>query len=185
MTDSSSDPRDFDPVPSASNRHDGWTPERQREFIAALAKIGMVAAAARSVGMSRKSAYALLERAGPESGFARAWRAAAREGRSSAFSSAVDRAIHGVEKPYFYRGKLCGMKRVYDDRLLLAALRTLDREERRADRKRAAPARPCPPHRAFSPHVPAPSSPSSPSPGNSTRRFRLTRPRPGGRLGGS
>jgi len=64
----------FEPIPSASNRHDGWTPERQRGFIHALSRIGMVSAAARAVGMSRNAAYALLKRAGPESGFACAWR---------------------------------------------------------------------------------------------------------------
>jgi hypothetical protein len=37
----------FDPVPSASPRHDGWTPERQRGFIDALARVGIVAAAPR------------------------------------------------------------------------------------------------------------------------------------------
>lgn len=123
MRESASDPFAFEPVPSASNRHDGWTPERQRGFIAALAEIGMVAAAARSVGMSRKSAYALLGRAGADSSFARAWREAQSEGRSNAWSTAVDRAINGVEVPYFYRGVQRGMRRVYDDRLLIAALR--------------------------------------------------------------
>jgi hypothetical protein len=74
MSESPADPFAFEPVPSASSRHDGWTPERQRAFIAELARIGMVSAAAPSVGMSRKSAYELLKRAGPESGFARVWR---------------------------------------------------------------------------------------------------------------
>lgn len=123
MSDSPPDPYAFEPVPSASNRHDGWTPERQRAFIAALAKIGMVAAAARAVGMSRKSAYDLLKRAGPESSFARAWRGALAAGRTNAWSTAVDRAIHGVEIPYFYRGIQRGTRRVYNDRLLIAALR--------------------------------------------------------------
>lgn len=62
----------FDPAPTARRRRDGWTPERQRAFIAALAQLGLAGAAAREVGMSRKSAYALLKRAGPQSGFARA-----------------------------------------------------------------------------------------------------------------
>ena len=33
MSDSPRDPLAFDPVPSASTRHDGWTPERQRGFV--------------------------------------------------------------------------------------------------------------------------------------------------------
>ena len=131
MNDSSHDFA-FDPVPSASTRHDGWTPERQRGFIQALSRIGMVAAAARHVGMSRKSAYALLERAGPESGFARAWHEAQAMGRASAHDTAIERAINGVETPYFYRGIQRGTRRVYNDALLIAALRAADRRKGRA-----------------------------------------------------
>jgi hypothetical protein len=127
MRDSPDDPLAFEPVPSASSRQDGWTPERQRAFIAALAEIGMVSAAARAVGMSRKSAYALLNRAGPESGFARAWRAAQSRGEALADGTAIARAIHGVEEPYFYRGLQRGTRRVYNDRLLIAALNAADR----------------------------------------------------------
>jgi len=123
MSESLPDPFAFEPVPSASSRHDGWTPDRQRLFIAALALIGMVSAAARSVGMSRKSAYALLARAGPESSFAAAWRAAQTAGKRNAWSTAIDRALDGVEVPYFYRGIQRGVKRVYNDNLLVAALR--------------------------------------------------------------
>jgi hypothetical protein len=112
----------FEPVPFARRRHDGWIPERQRLFIATLARIGMVSAAAAAVGMSRKSAYALLERAGSDSSFARAWREAQAQGRMTAESTAIERAIDGVEVPYFYRGKHCGVRRVYNDRLLIAAL---------------------------------------------------------------
>jgi hypothetical protein len=117
----------FDPVPSASRRHDGWTPERQRRFIAALQEIGMVSAAAAAVGMSRKSAYALLKRAGPDSSFARAWAEAQAAGRTNAWLTGVDRAINGVEVPYFYRGIQRGTRRIYNDRLLAAALRAMER----------------------------------------------------------
>jgi hypothetical protein len=132
MSDSPSHLLAFEPVPSASNRHDGWTPERQRGFIDALAKIGLVSAASRAVGMSRKSAYDLLKRAGPESSFASAWRAALAVGKLTACSTAVDRAIEGVETPYFYRGIQRGSRRVYNDNLLIAALRYFrrDRDDR-------------------------------------------------------
>ena len=130
MSDSApSDPFAFDPVPSASSRHDGWTPERQRLFIAALREIGMVSAAAAAAGMSRKSAYALLKRAGPESSFARAWAEAQAAGRSNAWLTAVGRAIDGVEEPYFYRGIQRGTRRVYDNRLLIAAFRAIERAQ--------------------------------------------------------
>jgi hypothetical protein len=117
----------FDPVPSASNRHDGWTPERQRGFIAALAMIGIVTWAAEAVGMSRKSAYELLKRAGPDSSFARIWREAQAIGRSRGTFTAIDRALNGVEVPYYYGGRQRGTRRVYDDRLLAAALRAIER----------------------------------------------------------
>jgi len=120
MTDS---PIVFASAPSASNRRDGWTPERQRAFIAALAKIGLVSAAAKAVGMSRKSAYALLARAGPDSGFAGAWHEAQSLGHQRASDAAIIRAIDGVEVPVFYRGIQRGTRRVYDNRLLIAALR--------------------------------------------------------------
>jgi hypothetical protein len=130
MSDSPTDPLAFEPVPSASSRHDGWTPERQRGFIAALAMVGIVAWAAEAVGMSRKSAYELLRRAGADSGFARAWREARAMGRVKATFTAVDRALNGVEVPYFYGGLQRGTRRVYDDRLLAAALRAIERAQR-------------------------------------------------------
>jgi hypothetical protein len=118
---------EFEPIRSASNRHDGWTPERQRGFIAALALIGLVTWAAEAVGMSRKSAYELLKRAGPDSSFARAWREAQAIGRSRGRFTAIDRALNGVEVPYFYGGLQRGTRRVYDVRLLAAALRAIER----------------------------------------------------------
>lgn len=129
MNDSPNNPFAFDPVPSASNRHDGWTPERQRGFIHALSRIGMVAAAASGVGMSRKSAYALLKRAGPQSGFASAWREAQAAGRTRVTFAAWERAVDGVAVPIFHKGVQVGVRRSYDNRLLLAALRAAQRAE--------------------------------------------------------
>jgi hypothetical protein len=129
----------FEPVPSASNRHDGWTPERQRRFVAALRKSGKVTAAAKAAGMSRKSAYQLLKRAGPDSGFARAWEAAQGERtrlRAADAAAAIDRALHGEEVSYFYGGLERGVRRVYDDRLLIAALRAAGRAPGQARRRK-------------------------------------------------
>jgi hypothetical protein len=123
MDDSLPDPLAFEPVPSASSRHDGWTPARQREFVRQLARIGSVSAAARGVGMSAKSAYALRKRARAESGFAAAWDEAVAAGSANAYYTAVERALEGVEIPYFFRGIQRGTRRVYNDRLLIAALR--------------------------------------------------------------
>lgn len=48
----------FTPVPR-KYRYDGWTPERQKAFIDALAETGSVKAAALRVNMSKEGAYYL------------------------------------------------------------------------------------------------------------------------------
>lgn len=73
--------------------------------------------------MSPKSAYALLNRAGEGSGFARAWDVALLEGRRRARDTAIERAIEGVAVPIFYRGRQVGEHRRFNDRLLIASLR--------------------------------------------------------------
>lgn len=85
----------FTPVPMQRHRHDGWTPERQRAFIQVLTVTGQVATACRAVGMSRKSAYKLLERPDAAS-FAQAWQAALTEGRQRMLDQLLARAINGV-----------------------------------------------------------------------------------------
>lgn len=64
----------FYPVPTRTRR-DGWTIERQADFLGMLAETGSVIGACEAVGMSRKSAYQLRARPGAES-FAAAWDAA-------------------------------------------------------------------------------------------------------------
>jgi len=132
QAEDASDPLVFTPVPSARSRHDGWTPERQRAFIDALAQIGVVAAAARSVGMSAKSAYALRKRAGEESGFARAWDVALRQGRAMAIDLSIERVFNGETVPIFYRGRQIGERVRHDNRLLIAALRVIGPARARA-----------------------------------------------------
>jgi len=63
---------DFEPVPRKQQRVDGWTPERQRAFIAALAYTGSPRRAAAAVGKSQWGADRLREAEGAES-FAAAW----------------------------------------------------------------------------------------------------------------
>jgi hypothetical protein len=64
----------FYPVP-VRTRRDGWTIERQADFLGLLAETGSVIGACESVGMSRKSVYRLRTLPGAES-FAAAWDAA-------------------------------------------------------------------------------------------------------------
>lgn len=117
------EPIAFAPAPHAG-RHDGWTPDRQRGFVEALARIAVVAAAAKAVSKSAKSAYALRKRPGAE-GFAAAWDRALAIGRDEVGALAIDRAIHGVAEPVFYGGRQIGVRRVYDHRLVSAAIRAL------------------------------------------------------------
>ena len=65
---------DFEPVPRRA-RADGWTPEYQRAFIAALAMTGAPARAARAIGKHAFGAEQLRKAKGGR-GFAAAWDAA-------------------------------------------------------------------------------------------------------------
>lgn len=115
---------DFDPVPVRARR-DGWTPERQRAFIAWLARGLRPGRAAGWLGMSRKSAYALRSRAGAEE-FAAAWDAAvAIAGRRRIEARAPGdwtRAVEGVLRPIRHRGRIAAWERRFDDRALLRLL---------------------------------------------------------------
>ncbi|MFD1612009.1 hypothetical protein ACFSCW_09370 [Sphingomonas tabacisoli] len=123
MTESPDAPLAFTSVPTNRARHDGWSAERQRIFIDQLARIGLVSAAARAVGMSAKSAYALRKRPGAES-FAAAWDTAVDIGRFAAEMTAIDRVFSGEVRPVFYKGRKVGERVIHDNRLLLAVLRT-------------------------------------------------------------
>lgn len=94
---------EFTPVLLAGNRHDGWTPERPRQFLVVLSAVGTVDTAAHAVGMLRISAYNLKRRKGAES-FARAWDEAAGFGRAMMFDYAMERAINGVTTIKLKRG---------------------------------------------------------------------------------
>lgn len=115
------DPLAFTPVPTERVRHDGWTPDRQRRFIEALALMGVVSRATRAVGKSIQSAYMLRRRAGAES-FAAAWDLALEMGRDRAFAIAMERATIGIATPYHYRGEVVGVRHRFDYRLALAAI---------------------------------------------------------------
>ena len=106
-------------------RHDGWTPERQHEFIAALAESGCVAEAAAAVGIDPRSAYRL--RARPDAGiFRQAWDVALDFAIRNLSEAAIGRALHGVARPVFYQGEQIGERRYYDERLTQFLLRYRD-----------------------------------------------------------
>ncbi|WP_267389468.1 hypothetical protein [Sphingomonas sp. GC_Shp_3] len=112
---------EFEPVPRKA-RYDGWTPERQRAFIDALAELGSVKAAAKRINMSAEGAYYLRRQPGAES-FRAAWTAALDHGVQRLADIAIDRATEGVADPVFWRGEIVGEKRKYSDRLLMFILR--------------------------------------------------------------
>ncbi|MFC3784534.1 hypothetical protein GGR90_001032 [Sphingopyxis italica] len=112
---------EFTPVPR-KYRHDGWTPERQRAFIAALADTGSVRRAAAMVNMAQTNCYTLRRAAGAE-GFRRAWEAALDFGVARLKDIAFERAIDGYLVPVFVAGKLMGFRRRHNDALLMFCLR--------------------------------------------------------------
>ncbi|MEA3034810.1 MAG: hypothetical protein QOH04_569 [Sphingomonadales bacterium] len=113
----------FDPVPGRARR-DGWTPKRQRAFIDALAGGMGAGAAARAVGMSKQTAYALRRRPGAES-FAAAWDEAvgrAKRRRCKTISDRTRAAIDGMPVPIRYRGRIVGTRMKYDNPQLIRLL---------------------------------------------------------------
>ena len=130
----------FTPVPLRP-RGDGWSEVRQCAFLAQLYFTGSVTAAARSVGMSRASAYRLRDRPGAES-FARAWdRVLSLPGSGHPGGSREDfrkvtnatllaRLESGLVQPVVYRGRMAAIRRKPDDSALLRLLR---RTARRPD----------------------------------------------------
>ena len=123
-----SDLLDFTPVP-LRNRRGGWTAERQRAFIAALANGLRPGRAAAQLGLSRQSAYLLREHPGGAS-FAAAWDAAVAEARARKRAlrepSEYERAIEGVLCPIRYRGRIAAWDRRFSDAALRRLLGRLD-----------------------------------------------------------
>lgn len=122
----------------------GWTPDRQRCFIAALARMGVVSAAAKSVGMTARSAYSLRHRVRMKYGnwadtpmrpetaaalgpgyifsFAAAWDLALGEGLELQIDAALPVALEGEEVPVIRRGRIIGWQKKFNARLAIAAL---------------------------------------------------------------
>jgi hypothetical protein len=111
---------DFDPVPRRA-RHDGWTPRRQRAFIAALAETGSVRQAAEAINMTPEGAY-YLRRQPRSDAFRAAWDAALDHGAEIVDGKALERSIHGVPVPIFQGGKQVGERRVFNERLTMFLL---------------------------------------------------------------
>jgi transposase-like protein len=109
-----------------SRRADGWTPDRQRAFLAALAEGATVEAAARDVGLSPQSAYAFRQRAAGAV-FALGWHAALLLQRQKLADALTSRALDGQVDTYTRADGSTVQRHRHDNRLGLALLTRLDR----------------------------------------------------------
>jgi hypothetical protein len=89
-----------------------WVPT----FLAELASSPNVSAAARAAGVTRQNAY--LRRA-QDPDFAARWEDAIGRSTDALIGAMWIRAVEGIEKPVFYRGKVCGHVREYSDSLAM------------------------------------------------------------------
>ena len=118
-TGSGAAPPDGDPL--NIEPEDRWSKRKMADFLRVLAAQQSVAAAARSVGMSRQSAYKLRNRLKGEP-FDIAWEAAFQHGYDALHQAALERALHGVEVPVFHKGEQIGARRHFDERLTVFLL---------------------------------------------------------------
>ena len=122
----------FCPVPTRTRR-DGWTVQRQTDFLGMLAETGSVMGACEAVGMSRKSAYALRARTGAES-FAAAWDTALGAPARKVTAPDLDfLARHGLVRVVTFRGRYRGSWARPDDCALLRLVQRIDRAAGRGD----------------------------------------------------
>ena len=116
----------FYPVP-VKPRADGWTVQRQANFLGWLAETGSVSAACARVSMSRNSAYKLRGKRDAES-FAAAWDAAlGMPVRKVTIDDLHFLAHHGLVKPLFRGGKYIRSQRKPDNSALLRLMARFDR----------------------------------------------------------
>lgn len=140
-------PADYDWVPVLRRpRSDGWTSQRQRDFIAALADDGRVEHAARQVGMSVNSCYRLRRSPGREN-FAKAWEVARAEAAQRLIDIAFEEAIDGTDEPIFDKvGNRIGRRMRQDGRMRTFLLRAYFPERfRHAHKEVRSPGEPLPP----------------------------------------
>lgn len=98
MSDTSWNPDpllDFAPVPRKNTVIRGWTPRKQRAFIAALRETGSVRLATQAAGMGYEGVYKLRHAPGAEE-FARAWDMAVCIGAERVRDVLIDHSVHGI-----------------------------------------------------------------------------------------
>lgn len=115
-TGTTPEPTDYTPV-ALTPRRDGWTADRQRKFLAAIAETGCISHACLAAGITARSAYRL--RADPRGkAFAAAWDQALLVATATLTSLAFERAARGSYREYWKDGQLVGETREPSDNLL-------------------------------------------------------------------
>jgi hypothetical protein len=116
-------PFDGVPLEDSRKRLAGWSAERQRLFLEALAETGSVHLASSAARLNARSAYRLRTRS---PAFARAWDAALQLSVGRLAAIVFDRAINGRVEQIFHEGHLVAERRVPSDKLLTWLLARLD-----------------------------------------------------------
>ena len=141
------DPAEYQWIPVRRRpRKDGWTPQRQQDFIACLAETGCVQRAASHAGMTVQSCYRLRRAPGGEN-FAAAWDVALHHAARLLLDVAFERAFNGTEEPVFdHHGQHIGRRMRHSERLMMFLLRAYMPERfRHAHRDGRAPDEALPP----------------------------------------
>ncbi|NIJ21771.1 glutamyl/glutaminyl-tRNA synthetase [Sphingomonas naasensis] len=110
-------------LPDRRPRADGWTPERQRKFLATLRTSGVVRDACRAAGISSTSAYRVRRQS---EAFADAWKKAQARGLANVEEAAFKRAVLGWDEVVMREGKEVSRKNRYSDSLLQLLLKRGD-----------------------------------------------------------
>jgi hypothetical protein len=112
------------PPPRRHRRHrrDGFTAERQAQFLDHVRGGASGREAARKVGISHTTAYNLYN--SPDgAAFRAAWDEAAKVTDIVLEDTAVDRAVNGQEETVYHKGEPVGVRWKYDNNLLMKLLR--------------------------------------------------------------
>ena len=115
-------------------RHDGWTPEKKRDFLVRYAECGVMVEACEAVGMSARSAYNLRDR---DPLFAAGMEAAQVMARPKLADEAYSRSLNGVVERIYKDGVIVAERHRYDNKLTMSVLNRLDQRIDRAEAQSA------------------------------------------------
>ncbi|PVX30215.1 hypothetical protein [Sphingomonas pokkalii] len=113
-------------LPARRERHDGWTPAKQRQFLQMLAEGHTITNSCAALGMSTSSAYA-LRRSAAGAAFALGWQAALLLAREHLADRLLERAMHGSVDTITRPDGTTVTRQRHDNRLAMHMLSRLDR----------------------------------------------------------